>query len=1355
MKDICCINLSRALKLVVLSPAFASAKTAQSHDKREVPMKFSVRRGRSVVSLVKIALLATALLACVATEALGATISGTVTYRSGGAPITGVQVSIYRSDGALLQNTSTDNAGNYSFFVAAGTYYVRTINSGGFLVGLPKLVDQLYLSIDCNYGCPVTTGLAIQVTDFSVVTNINFSLSIGGGISGTVKNALTAAVVPSFPVELYSSGGSFVSSVTTNAAGIYTFTGLIGQYYVRTSGSGTLVNQLYNGITCISCNVATSGGTLVTVLPPTTVGVNFNLAPVASANQSPHAVASAGVDPSTGHVLSSVTLYIGPADSGIPHTIAGGGSSDPDGDPLTYRWDCTDQATGNKCLFFGVATNQVNYRPTFPPGTYDITLTVNDGNLHTATDSVRVRVLVDLSPPTVTPPDNESVSATEAGGARGGGSSDLHKFLFNSATATDNSTAIFTHLPPQINGADVDDNTLLPHGTTTVTFRIADNFGNVGTATADVFVTDLQSGDLFVGVQPTAFTILGGLQPKGLVQRIRGGSVTDFCQSPDPPNSPLPLLGVPVFWRRPDQIALDSKGRVAFLADLRWGGSLQSGWGLLRCNLPGQPPEQLAIFPQASNLDSPLPPGSSIDPSWPVPFPGRTFYGALPVTGLHLRKTKHVLIDDNVNNGNPQIVTEEKYVLAFQDSVDPGSSNGHIGSLSLNTESLVFAEDDIFPVGVGGTTSSPAQDMLPEMFFHSKMETVSSLGLLSFPAPVAKTYVSRDGVLRRILQPFEVQLTANTSAGTVQFGVQAFGGHTDIPGSPANSPVTGFIIDDVTVPNPPSGCIPPPGVRGDWPQIGGGYAGFTQGAGVVFEKNSGLVVINSGTWHGQLDEALFDLDPQNDLQSYFARPETGCKVEPVVNVTPMSRQTDFLLDRMTASPNGLFGTIAVQGRVVQATGTLDVSDVATGLLAPRGLGAFPPQLGSVHVSALIIRIDSPVDVVLTDALGRRIGVSNGQAIDEFGGQAFDSGAQTHPRLYIIQFPQPGDYSVRSTGTGTGSFTVHIYSVDSAKHATEHLISSGNASPGSSGKHDFILDAQNKIAFSNAAPVAEAGFDQTADADASGNATFALDGSLSSDPDGDGLTFTWAGPFGILSGAQINATLPVGVHVLQLTVDDGKGGSAEDTVQITVNAVAPPADTTPPVLTLPADMTLPATSASGAVVNYSALASDSVDGSVAPACAPASGSNFPVGATTVNCTATDVAGNSASGSFSVTVIVGTPRIAGTLVARGSDALGNRYFEVRLTNTGTGHARNLKISQLLLRTLSGSGIVTYLPALSGALPLSIGNLDVGASSTIRLYLSVPATVTRFSITESGAVQNVVDTQFSYSTAQSVIP
>jgi hypothetical protein len=62
----------------------------------------------------------------------------------------------------------------------------------------------------------------------------------------------------------------------------------------------------------------------------------------------------------------------------------------------------------------------------------------------------------------------------------------------------------------------------------------------------------------------------------------------------------------------------------------------------------------------------------------------------------------------------------------------------------------------------------------------------------------------------------------------------------------------------------------------------------------------------------------------------------------------------------------------------------------------------------------------------------------------------------------------------------------------------------------------------------------------------------------------------------------------------------------------------------------------ATRAAGATVDYAASATDEVDGPIAPSCSPASGTTFPIGATTVTCTATDAHGNAASGSFNVLV-----------------------------------------------------------------------------------------------------------------------
>jgi photosystem II stability/assembly factor-like uncharacterized protein len=92
-----------------------------------------------------------------------------------------------------------------------------------------------------------------------------------------------------------------------------------------------------------------------------------------------------------------------------------------------------------------------------------------------------------------------------------------------------------------------------------------------------------------------------------------------------------------------------------------------------------------------------------------------------------------------------------------------------------------------------------------------------------------------------------------------------------------------------------------------------------------------------------------------------------------------------------------------------------------------------------------------------------------------------------------------------------------------------------------------------------------------------------------------------------------------------------GGSATSSVTIA-------RDATPPALAADANVTAAATSGAGAVVVYDApAAADATSGlASAPACAPASGSTFAPGPTTVTCTVSDRAGNAASASFTVTV-----------------------------------------------------------------------------------------------------------------------
>ncbi|WP_240394197.1 HYR domain-containing protein [Desertimonas flava] len=106
--------------------------------------------------------------------------------------------------------------------------------------------------------------------------------------------------------------------------------------------------------------------------------------------------------------------------------------------------------------------------------------------------------------------------------------------------------------------------------------------------------------------------------------------------------------------------------------------------------------------------------------------------------------------------------------------------------------------------------------------------------------------------------------------------------------------------------------------------------------------------------------------------------------------------------------------------------------------------------------------------------------------------------------------------------------------------------------------------------------------------------------------------------------------PLGSTDVSCTATDNDDNATAGTFNVTV------ADSTAPTLDLPDDITVEASAPTGASVEFDVTAADAVDPDPVVACTPPSGDEFAVGTTTVHCTATDAAGNTGSGEFSVTV-----------------------------------------------------------------------------------------------------------------------
>jgi hypothetical protein len=97
---------------------------------------------------------------------------------------------------------------------------------------------------------------------------------------------------------------------------------------------------------------------------------------------------------------------------------------------------------------------------------------------------------------------------------------------------------------------------------------------------------------------------------------------------------------------------------------------------------------------------------------------------------------------------------------------------------------------------------------------------------------------------------------------------------------------------------------------------------------------------------------------------------------------------------------------------------------------------------------------------------------------------------------------------------------------------------------------------------NSAPIANAGTNQTVEANASTGTFVTLNGTGSTDTESNIATYQWSeGPTPLATGAQPSVSLSVGVHTLTLRVTDSLGLFSESTVTVTIT------DATAPVISL--------------------------------------------------------------------------------------------------------------------------------------------------------------------------------------------
>jgi len=205
------------------------------------------------------------------------------------------------------------------------------------------------------------------------------------------------------------------------------------------------------------------------------------------------------------------------------------------------------------------------------------------------------------------------------------------------------------------------------------------------------------------------------------------------------------------------------------------------------------------------------------------------------------------------------------------------------------------------------------------------------------------------------------------------------------------------------------------------------------------------------------------------------------------------------------------------------------------------------------------KADSPADEVVITVLQvnqvNKVPVANAgpdQSVNEGGTVSLDGSASTDPDGDVLTYKwtAPAGIILSSETNSKPSFTAPQVSADT-QYTFSLVVNDGK----SDSPADEVVITVLQVNQANKVPVSNAGPDQSVNE----GATVSLDGSASSDPDGDPLTYKWTAPAGIILSSETNSkptfTSPQvsadTQYTFSLVVNDGNADSPADEVVITV------------------------------------------------------------------------------------------------------------------------------------------------------------------------------------------------------------